>query len=690
MTLARILTFFSMLLLVSMGMAQGSQNKDNLQKLVHSTVTPKERAVLLIQIAGDEKSSKEKLRLVEEAYLLSKQLVKTDRANVLNSCSEILFQARNYNRFVELKLEEMELWRQLANHEKVASSHYELGKCYDAIAAYQEAISSYKRSAEEYDRLGMRKAQANSLIRAGVVYKDIENFSEAMKVYQEAYDIASSSGNDEQVASIEMNIGIVLKKQKNYDTAIEYYDKALNFYSSVQDNDGLANVHTNIGNILRLKGSYSEAIEHFNKSIAYRKKSSDQLRIGYTLNNIALVFMDQGNYQKSNLYLKRAEKHKLKYKDQESLATTYLNLAENYLKQNNYPEFERNLKLASDLAIKFEQKDLLRSMKVLESEYAAKTGDYKRAYRLLQSIHQELDTLDIGSQKVLSSYLEAQFNEKWSKNQIEKLLAANDELDEQKKILKKHDEQQRVLILLLVVLFVASGVMAISIYRKQRAFKNKSLELAAANELLIKTTISKEEKETLLKEIHHRVKNNLQIVKSLIRLRKEGIHDSALNDMLLDLEQRVSSIALVHESLYKSGNLAKVRVNEYYKSLLADLIDAYNLNKIIETDISIDIVQLDIDTLIPLGLITNEIISNSLKYAFCDRKKGKLTVHLSEKDGQMVLMLADDGPGFDYYAATQHSETLGIELIETLVEQISGELYYSPINGSMYTIKFAG
>jgi two-component sensor histidine kinase len=123
--------------------------------------------------------------------------------------------------------------------------------------------------------------------------------------------------------------------------------------------------------------------------------------------------------------------------------------------------------------------------------------------------------------------------------------------------------------------------------------------------------------------------------------------------------------------------------------VINDLITAYNLDKHITNRVSIEVKELDIDVLIPLGLITNEIIANSLKYAFKETDSGEITVSVKESDGLVEVVLGDNGSGFDFEKYYDQKETLGIELITTLVEQFDGELSYSKEDGSFYTIKFA-
>ncbi|GAB4134368.1 MAG: hybrid sensor histidine kinase/response regulator [Bacteroidia bacterium] len=198
-----------------------------------------------------------------------------------------------------------------------------------------------------------------------------------------------------------------------------------------------------------------------------------------------------------------------------------------------------------------------------------------------------------------------------------------------------------------------------------------------------------EEKTILLKEIHHRVKNNLQVISSLLNLQSENITDPKTLVLFEDLRNRVNSMALIHEKMYQSRNLVNLDIRSYIDDLVRSLIDTYDTNKNIHLHSNIEDHPFHIDTVVPLGLILNEIISNSLKYAFRDRKDGDLYVTLIKADqDHFLLEVADNGVGLSPEFDLKKSSTLGMQLIQMLAEQINGEIevYRSP--GTRYRITF--
>jgi len=198
------------------------------------------------------------------------------------------------------------------------------------------------------------------------------------------------------------------------------------------------------------------------------------------------------------------------------------------------------------------------------------------------------------------------------------------------------------------------------------------------------------EKETLLREVHHRVKNNLQVVSSLLRLQSETIRDPRTRLAFEDSRNRVSSMALVHEKLYQSRDLASVNLREYVRDLVAHLCRSYAGNsQRIRLLIHVEDVALGADEAIPCGLILNELVSNSLKHAFPGERKGALRVELAKLDAAMVaLTVSDDGVGLPAGFGFEHAETLGLQLVKTLTEQLGGTVEVRCEAGTEFRVRF--
>jgi len=198
------------------------------------------------------------------------------------------------------------------------------------------------------------------------------------------------------------------------------------------------------------------------------------------------------------------------------------------------------------------------------------------------------------------------------------------------------------------------------------------------------------EKEVLLKEVHHRVKNNMQVISSILNLQSSYITDENALGILRESQDRIKSMSFVHESLYQSKTLSEVNFAEYIQNITRNLYHSYGRPEGgINLDFDLEEIYLNLDTSIPCGLIINEVVSNSLKYAFQGREKGLIRVELGKlSDGKLKLIVSDDGIGLPADFDIENAESLGLQLVTTLVTQISGELEIDVSNGTKFNIVF--
>lgn len=195
------------------------------------------------------------------------------------------------------------------------------------------------------------------------------------------------------------------------------------------------------------------------------------------------------------------------------------------------------------------------------------------------------------------------------------------------------------------------------------------------------------EKEVLLKEIHHRVKNNMQIISSLLNLQLQHVQEEEARNVLIESQGRVKSMAMINEKLYQSPDLARIKFRDYIQKLVYDILYTYGVKaRNIELEMDIDDIELDMETSIPCGLIINELVTNSVKYAFPEGK-GTISIQFKGQD-ELQLIIKDDGIGLPQEVDVEHIETLGLQLVLNLVKQLNGELTINRSQGTEYIIKF--
>ncbi len=239
---------------------------------------------------------------------------------------------------------------------------------------------------------------------------------------------------------------------------------------------------------------------------------------------------------------------------------------------------------------------------------------------------------------------------------------------------------------------VQDAVEAIS--RINNELVNTQRELAKANAALESANVTLRsninEKETLLKEIHHRVKNNMQVISSLLNMQSKFVKDKDDAQLFQESRERIQSMSLVYNKLYESEDMAHISFTKYLNDLVAALMHSYNCNTgRITTHVEAEAVELGLDLAIPCGLIINEVISNSLKYAFPNGRPGEIRVGIRNHDGRIDMSLGDNGVGMPQEMDIKTSRTLGMTLLQTLaVYQLGGTLELKRENGTVYSISF--
>ncbi|HEY9623619.1 MAG TPA: histidine kinase dimerization/phosphoacceptor domain -containing protein [Crinalium sp.] len=232
--------------------------------------------------------------------------------------------------------------------------------------------------------------------------------------------------------------------------------------------------------------------------------------------------------------------------------------------------------------------------------------------------------------------------------------------------------------------------MAIAIQQSE-LYQQVQTELTERKRAEEQLKVSLKEKESLLKEIHHRVKNNLQIISSLLRLQSDYIKDDRVMALFKESQNRIRSMALIHEKLYQSADILKIDFSEYILDLTANLLRSYTASsQPVELRVNADDIWLSIDTAIPCGLIINELVSNSLKHAFLtDSQDNEISINIClMNDNQFKLTVSDNGVGFPSDIDFQNTESLGLQLVCTFTEQLEGGIELDSSAGTSFTITF--
>ncbi|HKK45623.1 MAG TPA: histidine kinase dimerization/phosphoacceptor domain -containing protein [Balneolaceae bacterium] len=226
-------------------------------------------------------------------------------------------------------------------------------------------------------------------------------------------------------------------------------------------------------------------------------------------------------------------------------------------------------------------------------------------------------------------------------------------------------------------------------FEGHQALQTVLYDITKSRQQLKQTTHDLKEKETLLQEIHHRVKNNLAVISGLLELQVMNTEETQVKELLRESQLRIQSMALIHEKLYQSTNLSDIAFDNYARDLVDSIVSSYqNDGKKIMIHYDLDEIELDVTKAIPAALVLNELVSNCYKHAFTGKKDGDVKISIKKVTNEIMMSVSDNGLGIPDNFSMQNQDTLGMKLINKLSTQLNGEITFESINGTTFTLNF--
>ncbi|TAF71712.1 MAG: hypothetical protein EAZ58_03935 [Flavobacterium sp.] len=560
------------------------------------------------------------------------------------------------------------------------------------------------------------------------------NYENSIKLACEAIKDFEKTNAFKQIGLLHNLVAANYSSLEKLHLSLNHLEKSTAFFIKAKDNKGLMSSYNQIADIYFRINLYFDALQYSNKAVSIAKKRVDVDTQSYT---ILLLFNAEINLAMRKLEMAKRNlslvNFNLKSISNDGLTSTYFLLkAEYFMLNNNYTAALHLCNEAQKIEADYEF-----SKQKLQYKFAKcyhKLGNYKKAQTYFKQLDLELNKhnfkfigIDIArfyydfaqNEKLLENYKSAidylQRHSKWLNqkqnqgNEVKILFLLNKYDVSQKNLELKNNKLEKQKIQLLLKdsndkIYFIIGVLCIAIilvifiyfkYKRGMYYNNllteKSRIIEEKNQFIENSILKLESllktKEILLKEIHHRVKNNLQMVMSLLRSQARDSGNN-INDFIDKTQARIVAIALIHQKLYQSENVDKVDMQEYLISLCQSILQSINDD---ESKISIKVdaqdVFLDISFAINIGLIINELVTNSVKYAYPSVSNGLINVSIkSITFSKYQLKVYDSGVGFDIQNYKEKS--FGKELVSLLTEQIEGKLLFINNNGSEYTITF--
>jgi two-component system, sensor histidine kinase PdtaS len=500
------------------------------------------------------------------------------------------------------------------------------------------------------------------------LYNSLSDYIIALEYAKKAIAIEKNTTNK---AKIYFEVAHIYTSLGNFKSALEYNELGINYCNVPPLSNKL---QFNKARILFYMERYQEALTIAIACKDYYKKNSNLRPYYSAITLISDCYYKLKKYHLANTYIdeglnSKSDRRiiKIGFNAKKSIISLALNDTKTSKKY-----IDEALLLLKDEDY-FEQKIEVYSIK---SKLEEALGNYKAALYFNNKIAtvKDANTANFNKNKLQQLQVELDVTEK--NNRIKNLQIA--QLKKQVELTTKNNY-----LIYISIAFVMALLSVFFYVKNYKTIKKKNIIIENEKKLVSKSLL---EKETLLKEIHHRVKNNMQLVMSLLSIQAQD-ETQNITDFMQVSRSRILPMALIHENLYQSESLSNVNFKTYTENLIQIIKNALNTNNS-TVDIQIDIneVYLDVQTAIPLGLIINELVSNAYKYAFPEDRNGLIQIKLIQKKPNSELTISDNGVGIEHIE--NQKKTLGLQLVEELVFQIDGQMNIVNKNGLAYRIRF--
>jgi two-component system, sensor histidine kinase PdtaS len=523
----------------------------------------------------------------------------------------------------------------------------ELGRCNQFDSKYEVALRNMLKGLEIADETTNTENWLRANVYLADYYRGLVNFPEAKKYMQQAFRVAPKHIVDAELEIELYNRAAAIKTETgDLDSALYYSNTALNICKKTNNINQQATSLNEIGYIFENKNKFISAVEMYEEAEGLWRKRNAVRHWLNAMENRARVYFKMGDYKKSNA-------------------------------------------LAGDAALIAERNNWLPSMHtiyLIQEACYAKQGNMEYSYRYsAKAADAKLKLYMQRNGKVLEEIKEKYANEKKEillKKQEGEIENANLKFENQRKNTTRL--WYGVLGLFLFIIFIAIIAIQRSRINKQLNFKNKEVE--GVNK---KLTVSLSKSEVLLQEVHHRVKNNLQFISSIIELEIDTGNAAPKEDSLADISRRITAMSLVHELLYNQDNLERVSAKKYIEKLMVSMTDMINTNHLqVKFDMKIDDITFEVKQCIAVGMIISELVSNSIKHAFEKQKNPVVVIELTQlaTSKKSVLKVGDNGGGFSKKIKTVNG--MGSRLVHIFTTQLNGTYTIETEKHFLFTFEF--
>ena len=517
----------------------------------------------------------------------------------------------------------------------------------------------------------------------GYAYQGIDLPDSALRHFQAAYALALREPDKMYLKKCAFALSRFYT-DGNRDSSLHYKKEMLTYAQLLRDTALEIYTQNELGGFYNSQKKYGQAIQCWQQAISLLRNTRRRNHEALVLDNIGFACMELKDFAAAHHCFFTALALAQQTTDLNIQASTHLALA-GFYQQQKQPDSAlffagaalRLCNTGSDIELMREAWQKLSDIYTYTGHSALALTAFKQYILYRDSVaHEERNAVD--AKKILRASYTQQLTD----------------IRRQQDILQATARLQYRLLIGAIAGLLLAGILAIVSYSALVKNRSKARTIAVQAALLQKQNqaiqASLSEKEVLMREIHHRVKNNLQVISALQQMQASRTHDPAVKAALADSQNRVLSIAFIHQNLYQHEDLKGVEMQSFVQELTGHVLDVCAHERTgIRVVQDIAPVTLDIDTAVPLGLIINELLTNSCKHAFRDRDAGRIIIHLQQDaPGAYMLAYEDDGPGLDTGIDFSRTDSLGLRLISQLAEQLDGILQYQRAPASRFTLTF--
>jgi two-component sensor histidine kinase len=573
-----------------------------------------------------------------------------------------------------------------ADHLRLAEAYRTRGFVYVLAQQLQASMDMYAIAIDHARKAkdGYNLAYTTGLI--GGMYNDKGDFDQSIRYYLEGIRLAEQYHCDEMIAFLSNCVGEAYSDAgRPVSFTLPFYQRALKIEKNMANWQYMGMICSNIAKEQMLAGNRAAAEKAAADAIDYINRKPERLYVYATVaTDIGEVYTGLGDYDKAEQYLKQGFQILDSIKTRDNVLIPLSALAKLYLKKNQPDKAEASARQLLQLATEYRSKPFLRDAYKVLTETARKKQQYTAALAYYDQYNRWNDSLYNENRQKSIADVESRI--RLRERELEAKYEAGRKTEENRSLreLNLSLRNKNIIAVITAGILLLTGILLVAAYRITQR-RNRQLE---AQKQIIEQ--QSREKDTLLREINHRVKNNLQVISSLLNLQANSLTDEKAVEALRDSYKRVKAISLIHQKLYGTDEIGSIPMGDYIKTLYTDLMLVYNAQHIRLdcTTYPLDL-ELDIESAVPLGLILNETITNALKYAFTGRAQGIIQVRLIKEAGNSCLLeVEDDGVGLPEGFDPEQSASLGFRIIRELSRQLRGEFSYSNRGGACFQIRF--